>query len=91
MKTFVLVLTGFALMTPALAAAPRDAALRDCNVASDQEVFVRRIAIRQGTAALRFLSRLHVQSWTGALITTTSAARSGCAARHRKRHRRRDA
>ena len=34
MKTFVLVVTGFALMTPALAAAPRDAALRDCNVAS---------------------------------------------------------
>ena len=33
MKTFVLVLTGFALMTPALAAAPRDAVLRDCSVA----------------------------------------------------------
>jgi hypothetical protein len=34
MKTFILVLTGFALITPALAAGPRDAALRDCNVAS---------------------------------------------------------
>jgi hypothetical protein len=34
MKTLILVLIGFALMTPALADSPRDAALRDCNVAS---------------------------------------------------------
>jgi hypothetical protein len=42
----------------------------------DQKVFIQRIAIRQGTAALRFLSRLHDRSWAGALITTASAART---------------
>ena len=34
MQTFIVVLTGFALMTPALADPFRDAAVRDCNVAS---------------------------------------------------------
>jgi hypothetical protein len=34
MKTFISVLTGFALMSPALAEPFRDTALRDCNVAS---------------------------------------------------------
>jgi hypothetical protein len=34
MKTFILVLTGFALMTPALAESFRDTAVRDCSAAS---------------------------------------------------------